>query len=420
MYPVNIILSAICLSMIWGCDPSQPVHQNRTGAVVDGWAVDSSELLNPYGLDESEYIVFENKVKRNEHLSDILLRHNVDYASIHELVKGSSDVFDVKDLQYGKPYKVYCKKDSSKSFRCFIYEKNPIEYVVFDFADSANVYAGKKEVRIEVDSIGGVITSSLYETLQDMDVKPYLAILLSEVFAWQIDFFRIDKGDRFKVIYEQKFVEDEFVGFGNLLAASFTHRDNPFYAIRFTQDEDTDYFDEKGQSLRKAFLKAPLKYSRISSGYSRKRFHPILKRYRAHLGVDYAAPRGTPIYAVGDGKVTHATYSSGNGKYVKIKHNGTYTTGYLHLSKHAKGIKKGVKVKQGQVIGYVGSTGLATGPHLCFRFFRNGAQINPLTVELPPSEPVKREYMEEYMQKQDLMVKALDAIPLDDVNREIF
>jgi murein DD-endopeptidase MepM/ murein hydrolase activator NlpD len=219
---------------------------------------------------------------------------------------------------------------------------------------------------------------------------------LSEVFAWQVDFYRIQKGDRFKVLYEQLLVDDEEAGIGKIIGAYFNHNEEDYYAVYFDQGSGISYFDENGQSLQKQFLKSPLRYKRISSRYTRRRYHPVLKRYKAHLGTDYAAPTGTPIRSVGDGVVEEARYSQYNGRYVKIRHNSVYTTQYLHMSRFGKGIKAGVKVTQGQVIGYVGSTGLANGPHLCFRFWKNGQQVDALNVKLPPSEPVNEDKRDEY------------------------
>jgi murein DD-endopeptidase MepM/ murein hydrolase activator NlpD len=209
------------------------------------------------------------------------------------------------------------------------------------------------------------------------EATPELAIKLSQIFAWQIDFYHLQKGDHFKVIYDELFVDDKFFAIGTIKAALFSHSGKDFYAIPFTQDSVYQYFDEEGNSLRKAFLKAPLEFGRISSRYSKSRLHPVLKTHRPHLGVDYAAPIGTPIRTTGDGVVSDIGYDRGSGKFIKIRHNSIYITMYLHLSRYSKGIKKGSKVQQGQVIGYVGSTGLSTGPHLDYRFIVNGNPVDP-------------------------------------------
>jgi murein DD-endopeptidase MepM/ murein hydrolase activator NlpD len=247
--------------------------------------------------------------------------------------------------------------------------------------------------------------------------SPQLVDYVADIFGWQLDFTHLQVGDQYKIIYQQKLVEGEVAEIGPVLAVEFVHKGNPFYAIRYDQGKGPDYFDEKGHSLRKAFLKYPVKFTRISSRYSGKRYHPVLKRYRSHLGTDYAAPRGTPIRAAGEGIVTEARYHRGNGNYVKIRHNSTYTTQYLHMVRKAKGIKPGVKVVQGQTIGYVGSTGLANGNHLCYRFWKNGRQVDALKVELPPSEPITENHKPAY---DTVMVEMLARLQRIEIENQIF
>jgi murein DD-endopeptidase MepM/ murein hydrolase activator NlpD len=247
--------------------------------------------------------------------------------------------------------------------------------------------------------------------MKENNLDQELILSLADVYAWTIDFYHLQKGDAFKVIYTERLVEGKFVGIDRIIAAEFTHRKSPLRAYLFESDGTDDYYDDEGNSLRKAFLRAPVKFSRISSRYSKKRFHPVQKRYKAHLGTDYAAPTGTPILATGDGVVIAATYTKSNGNYIKIRHNGTYTTQYLHMSKRKS--KLGDRVKQGDVIGYVGSTGLATGPHVCYRFWKNGKQVNPYKQKLPPSKPVIPENMDAFMQLKDNLSQRLDQIPLE-------
>jgi murein DD-endopeptidase MepM/ murein hydrolase activator NlpD len=237
-----------------------------------------------------------------------------------------------------------------------------------------------------------------------------LASELSEIYAWSIDFYRIQKNDAFKVVFEERFVDGVSVGIGEIKYAYFKHRKEDNYAIWFEQDQIGDYYDQDNRSLRKAFLKAPLKFSRISSRYTKKRFHPVQKRFKAHLGTDYAAPTGTPIRTVADGTVIAAKYSKYNGNYVKVKHNGTYTTQYLHMSKIKSGIRKGKRVRQGDVIGYVGATGLATGPHLCYRFWKNGKQVDPYKQKMPASKPISKGNTEKYNEIKKRVIKELDDI----------
>ena len=364
-----------------------------------------------YGLNLDSFIVKEGKIKKNQMLSHILLINHIPWPEIDLLVKKSKDIYDVRKLRSGKNYTVLCKKDSTEKAEYFIYEANAIDYVVFDLRDTMHVAVEQKDVTETRRGVAGVITSSLYQTLIDIDCSAGLAMEMSEIYAWSIDFYRIQKGDRFKVIFTEKWVEDTRVGIGAIEACLFEHHKENFYAFPFEQNQVIDFFDENAKSLRKAFLKSPLKFGRISSSFTMRRYHPVQKRWKAHLGTDYAAPTGTPILAVGDGKVIEARYKKFNGNYVKIKHNGTYTTQYLHMSKFVSGVRSGKYVRQGDVIGYVGSTGLATGPHVCFRFWKNGKQVNHRTQKLPASLPVIKELLPQFTATMETMKLQLDEIP---------
>lgn len=368
------------------------------------------EIPKLYGIAIDSLQVYEGTIAKNQFLGDILSEFNVSFSVLDNLSRNFKDVFDVRKLAVNKKYTVIYKPDSTKSAAYFVYEPNDIEYVVFNLKDSLKVEKFRKKADTVQNSMAGVIDYSLYNTMMEQDVSPELVNKLADVFAWQIDFFRIQRGDRFKVIYEEVKVEDKTVGIGKIVAAYFEHYEMPYYAFYYDQGSGVDYFDEEGKSLRKAFLKAPLNYSRISSRFSHSRLHPVLKIRRPHHGVDYAAPTGTPVLAVGDGTIIKRAYSGGAGNMIKIKHNSIYTTAYLHLSKFAKGISVGSRVKQGDVIGYVGSTGLSTGPHLDFRFWKNGTAVNPLKVKPPPSEPIKEEHKETYTANQNQLRSTLDAI----------
>ena len=354
-------------------------------------------------------------MRPNDNLSSILSNYDVSLQEIDLLARKAKGVFDVRKINAYRNYKLICTQDSIAQF--MIYEPNKIEYVVFDLNDSTNVYIGKKEVSTLESTITGTISTSLYEAMIENGASPQLVDYVADIFGWQLDFTHLQVGDQYKIVYQQKLVEGEVADLGPVIGAEFVHEGNPFYAVRYDQGKGPDYFDEKGHSLRKAFLKYPVKFTRISSRYSGKRFHPVLKRYRSHLGTDYAAPRGTPIRAVGEGIISDARYHRGNGNYVKIRHNATYSTQYLHMVKIAKGIKPGVKVVQGQTIGYVGSTGLARGNHLCYRFWKNGKQVDALKVELPPSEPITENHKPAY---DSVMIEMIDRLHHIEIQNSIF
>ena len=375
------------------------------------------ELKNPeaekvYGYSLDTFQVEENKIGKNQNLGDILWGNKIPHNKIYQLVNKSKNKFDVRKVRAGNKYTIFKTKGTGDTLQLLVYEKNKVEYIVFDLRDTMNVFLKEKEITRKKKTASGTINSSLYLTLQEQGYNPELAMTMSDIYAWSIDFYRIQKGDNFKVVYDELFVEDESVGIENINTAVFNHQGNDFYAFKFMQDSIEDYYDEEGKSLRKAFLKAPLKFSRISSRFTYKRFHPVQKRYKAHLGTDYAAPRGTPILSTGDGIVSEARYKKYNGNYVKIRHNNTYSTQYLHMTKIAKGIRPGVRVKQGQTIGYVGSTGLATGPHVCYRFWKNGKQVDPYKQKIPSSKPVKEENFEKFQEEMEKQKVELDSIKL--------
>lgn len=362
--------------------------------------IDSTELepVNlRYGFPIDEFEVEEKKVKRNQSLSTILRQYDVSFAAIDKIAKKSKKVFNVRRIKSGREYSVLFTKDSLRTPEYFIYENSPVEYIVFDLRDTLNVYKGEKEIVYKRKQIKGTIESSLWNAMVEAKADPILSIELSEIYAWTIDFFGIGKGDQFNIIYKEAFVDNKPIHDVKVIAANFTHHKSDNYAFAFKEGEKDGFFDEEGKSLQKAFLKAPLRYSRISSRFSNRRYHPVLKRYRAHHGIDYAAPTGTPVHTIGDGVIIKKGYQkNGGGRYLKVKHNSVYTTTYMHLSRFAKGINSGVRVKQGQTIAYVGSTGLSTGPHLDFRVHKNGSPINPLKMKSPPVAPVKKENREEF------------------------
>ena len=409
LFEVLLLLSGgilIVMLMTFFPGSSEKTSDDEQQSVITG------EPNIEYGIVIDSLYLVRDQVKKNQFLSDILLHFGVDYQKIDLLVKRSADIFDVRKIRAGNSYSVLCSNDSSRNVQYFVYEASHTDYVVFDLRDSVHVHKGYKEIETRMASASGVINSSLWETMVSQNTDPNLANELSEIYAWTIDFFGIQRGDFYKVIYEEMYVDDNYIGVGNVYASLFNHMGYDQYAIYFVQDSTGDYFDEEANSLRRTFLKAPLRYKRISSGFSYNRMHPILKVRRPHTGVDYAADYGTPVHAVGDGTVIYARHKGANGNLVKVKHNGTYTTAYLHLSKFGKGIKEGKHVKQGDVIGYVGSTGRSTGPHLDFRFYRNGKPINPLKVESPPAEPVDSANLDEFKLWSTKYIHELDTIPV--------
>lgn len=360
-----------------------------------------------YGFGDS-LIAINGTIQPNDFLSTILTKHGVPYATIDKVATYSRNVFDVRKFRAGNKYSVLCTRDSVP--RCFVYEINDVDFVVYELTDSVRVYQRQKAVQVVMRQGSGIISGSLWQNMEDAGLNPVLSLMLSDIFAWSVDFYRLQDGDEFRVIYEEQYVEGDRVGLGHITAAWMKHNGESLYAFRFQQDSTDDYFNDSAKSLRKAFLIAPVQYSRIASRYTMSRYHPILHYHRPHLGTDYSAPYGTPIWATGDGTITEAQYRGGNGNYVKIRHNSTYETQYLHMSKFASGIRPGVRVRQGQVIGYVGSTGLSTGPHVCYRFWKHGKQVDHLKEKFPPAEPVKAERMEEFNALRDSLKAQLDAM----------
>lgn len=373
--------------------------------------VEVKEIVYKYGIPVDDYEVDYGIVKRNQSLSVILEEHGLTPKNVHDLSQKSKDVFDVRKIRSGQAYAVFSTRDSIPQTAFFVYEEDPKSYIVFDLREDYKVTRGQNPVEWIRKEACGEVESSLWVAMQNCNADPLLAVSLSNIFGWTIDFFGLQKQDEFRVIYEQEYVDGMALQNFHILAASFRHNDSTYYAIPFVQDGEELYYNEHGNSLEGAFLKAPLDFYRISSRFTNSRYHPVLKRYRAHHGVDYAAPTGTPVYAVGSGKVIAKGYqANGGGNYLKIKHNSVYVTTYMHLSRFAKGIKVGTPVKQKQVIGYVGSTGLSTGPHLDFRVHENGRPINPLTIKSQPKKPISAANMPAFTVVRDSVVNLLGKV----------
>ncbi len=400
----------VVLSLIFSCRQNVKNQKNEQFE-LDTLPIPPPPPILKYGLPVDSFQLAAGTVKPNQNLSNILNLYNVDLATIDKIARNSKDVFDVRKIRSGNLYTFFLSRDSVPQVKYFVYENSQTEYYVYELFDSLKVYKGEKDVQTRLRTAQGIITSSLWNTMSDNGLDPMLALDLNSIYQWTIDFYAIQKGDRFRLIYDELFVDSASIGIGTIYAVEFDHYREPNFAFRFFQDERFDYFDEKGKSLRKAFLKAPLEFSRISSRFSNSRMHPVLRIRRPHHGVDYAAPKGTPVKTIGDGTVIARAYQkSGGGNYVKIKHNSVYTTTYMHLSGFAKGIAVGKRVKQGEIIGYVGSTGLATGPHLDFRVYKNGTPVDPLKVKAPPIEPVKEENLLKYNVLKDSLMNELHKI----------
>ena len=358
-----------------------------------------------YGIPLDGFELERAQVKPGSTFSDLLSPHGIGAATVDSLVRAAAPVFNVNQIRAGHPIAFIYTDDTARTPVFFVYESDPVDHVVFDLR-GLTARMEKRPVHTEEKSISVAVTGALWNDLVDAGATPALAAKLSQVFAWTVDFYRIQKGDRFTMVYRENSVDGQPYGEPELLGVRYEGTDT-CEAFLFREDkENGGYYDAKGKSLRKAFLQAPLKYSRISSGFTMRRFHPVQKRWKAHLGTDYAAPYGTPILATGDGTVERAGYSAGNGNYVKLHHNNTYETQYLHMRKIL--VKQGQHVTQGQVIGEVGSTGLATGPHVCYRFWKNGTQVDPRREVLPSAEPLAAADMPAFDRVRDGLMQRLD------------
>ena len=385
----HFIIFIIFLIFLLACN-SPKIIKNEPVAFTQDTA--SAKAVNGpvymYGIPTDSFDMFPGRIKRNGFLSEILLKHGVTMQEIDQVLKNSSKVFNVRSIRAGNNYMLFCDKDSIARARYLVYEKDPTNSYVFSFNDSLNITVFRKAITSEIKYASITIETSLYNAMKSAGMSDNLAFSLSEVFAWTVDFFGLQRGDNFKVIYEELFIDGKSLSSGKIYGAQYNGSGTSITAIPFIQDDKESFFDSNGNSMRKAFLKAPLQFSRISSHFSSARMHPILRIIRPHYGVDYAAPVGTPVHAIGDGRIISATNEGGAGRMVKIQHNSVYATAYMHLSRFGEGVSSGKFVKQGDIIGFVGTSGLSTGPHLDFRFYKNGTPVDPLRIESPPVEPI--------------------------------
>lgn len=380
----HVALAAACTLLLAAACVEPDRKQQRAPAAV----ASTGPVANRYGFNDRGLRIDTVAVPSGIALSTLLRQHGVDPAYLQQIALGALDgVCAPQKIRAGNASFFWYAADSTAQH--WVYMHSPTDYLHLDFTgDTLGAVLERLPVQVMRRSIHAVITSSLWNAMAAANTPPELALRLADIFAWTVDFFGLEKGDQFFAYYDEELIDSVPIGLGRIHAARFVHGRDTIGAYGFAQDSSFAYWDQLGRSLRKAFLKAPLKFSRISSGFSYGRLHPILKIVRPHTGVDYAAPAGTPVLALGDGKVVAKGFKGGGGNTVKIRHNSVYTTGYLHLARFAKGIEVGGHVKQGQVIGYVGSTGLATGPHLDFRVWRNGAPMNPLRLESPSVDPL--------------------------------
>ena len=402
-----ILLILFTATLFVGC--------NGSGANEGGGDNDSTQVLEDprtiqYGVDVTDLDEVQGKVANGQIITSLLRNLGADQKAITQAAFIPESVFDVRRMKAGNNYLAYYTQDSVPQLVYLVYQHSVTDFIVFHFEDSLHVEQFIKPTTLKTRTGEFVVETSLWNAIVDADMNMELALQLSDVYAWTVDFFGLQKGDGFKVYYDELFVDSVSIGISKIHAASYKRGDKELFAVFYENDEVRGYWDLDGNNLKKAFLKAPLSFSRISSKFSYARKHPVHKIVRPHTGVDYAAPMGTPVMAIGDGVVTFKGYKGGGGHTVKIRHNSTYTSAYLHLSKYGKGVVEGARVSQGQVIGYVGSSGTSTGAHLDFRIWKNGTPIDPLKMESPPTEPIPANARAEFDSVKTVMLQMLDSI----------
>ena len=377
----------------------------------------SGSVVYPMGFCPDSLECVEGVVKNGQFFSTLMMKLGLDAQQAYDLTQASKDVFDVRTLRVGNAYRAYY----DGGLKYLVYEQSRTTSVVFECQAPYSARLYEKPVTVERKYADVTINSSLWVDMREAGVSPNLIVSLSDIYAWTVDFFGLQKGDRFRVLYDEKLCDGEVVSVDTVRYAIFSHNGKDMPALMYNQkDGGNIYWNEKGESMRKAFLKAPLKFSRVSSGFSYARKHPVTRKVQPHTGVDYAAPKGTPVMSIGDGVVLSMKYEGAGGNTVRIRHNSVYTTAYLHLSGYAKGLKVGQRVRQGEVIGYVGSTGRSTGPHLDFRVWKNGTPVNPLKMESPPTDPIKKENAGSFAVVYENYKAQIDTIQARSVAAELF
>lgn len=405
----NCFLLFLVVNLFVSCNDASTTPAKEEKKVIEIEEIPEPEV---YGLTLSDYQVVFDTVKPGETFGTIMDRYGVPPTKVYQLTQSIPDsVMNFRRINYGKPYVIIKSKDSTERVEHFVYQKSLINYAVIHL-DSVTGESKLKPVTIKQKTTSGVITSSLSTAIDEAGLDYLLTNRFADIYQWSVDFFKLQEGDQFKLIYKEKYIDDTiYAGLESIDAAVLKHKGREFYAFEFEIDTTTgrtDYFDEEAKTLRKFFLKAPLQFSRISSRYTRRRFHPVQKRWKAHKGTDYAAGTNTPIWSTADGVVSESSYTRGNGNYVKVRHTNQYSTQYLHMSRRA--VKPGQYVKQGEIIGYVGQTGLATGPHVCYRFWVNGRQVDPYKQDLPEAEPMDEDLIPSYFEFIAPLKKQIDNI----------
>ena len=407
-----ILLMAAVMSAAWSCG-----HKTTDSHVDDSAGCKSESVIEPLGFCPDSLECVEGVVKNGQFFSTLMMKLGLDARQAYDLTQASKDVFDVKTLRVGNAYKAYY----DGYLKYLVYEQNRTTSVIFECQAPYGARLYEKPVTVERKYADVTINSSLWVDMREAGVSPNLIVSLSDIYAWTVDFFGLQKGDRFRVLYDEKSCDGEVVSVDTVRYAVFSHNGKDMPALMYNQkDGGNIYWNDKGESMRKAFLKAPLKFSRVSSGFSYARKHPVTRKVQPHTGVDYAAPKGTPVMSIGDGVVLSMKYEGAGGNTIRIRHNSVYTTAYLHLSGYAKGLKAGQRVRQGEVIGYVGSTGRSTGPHLDFRVWKNGSPINPLKMESPPTDPIKKDHAESFAAVYEKYKAQIDTIQARSVAAELF
>lgn len=368
--------------------------------------------LVEFGFKIHDFNIVNDTIKSGDTFGSLLEKQNLDGRNVYDIVARVKDTFDVRSIRIGKPFTILRSKDRTNKIQVLIYQPDRLNFYVIDFRDSIIVYKKAKPLTFKTRTIAGALNGSLSETLQNLKVDPALAPRIAKIYAWSIDFFKLKKGDKFALKFTERYINDTiYDGVDSLKAAFFEYKGKKVYAFPYAPDANTkkqQYFDEEGKTLKSFFLKAPLKFVNITSRFAKNRFHPVQLIWKAHKGTDYAAPTGTPIMTTAAGVVEQAGFTTGNGNFVKVKHDKTYSTQYLHMSKIL--VRRGQRVTQGQVIGKVGSTGLATGPHVCYRFWKNGVQVDALRLNLPTSTPMDSKYRQKYMEYMNPLKRELDSV----------